>query len=93
MKQEKIGAEAQKEINESAVVSGIFTQILLRLKENSHYNNVLTSVILECLRVISVLKYNEFTKVVQNFDFGDLEDKKYKTLKKYVDKIGQIIEP
>ncbi len=48
---------------------------------------------MECLRIISVLKYNEFTKVVQNFDFGDLQDKKYKTLKKYVDKIGQILEP
>lgn len=47
---------------------------------------------MECFRIISQLKYNSFTKAVQDFDFGSLEDKKFKILKKYIDKIGQVLD-
>lgn len=80
---------------DSAVSSGVFKHILLYLKnnlKNFHFNNVLNSTIMECFRIISQLKYNSFTKAVQDFDFGSLEDKKFKILKKYIDKIGQVLD-
>lgn len=62
-------------MNSYIIESGIFHEILTFFKETNHNNNIIVSSIMQIIITISTMKYNEFVKATQDYDFGDSHSK------------------
>ena len=66
--------EEQSNLVSEVIESGTFSFCLEYLKKRLNNNSLLVSSMLENLSLLSEVGFNQFTKVVQEFDF-ELQDK------------------